>query len=265
MVQLTGTPNVVAPATVQTEDWTSSDDNIATVDGTGKVTGVDFGTVTITYTVTDNNGCSSSTSVMVTVQQPEMAVECNSNNIPDGSNSYDVNNCTDFGCVNIDNCMVEKEYTITNTGDCPLILDGTPAVVINGLNAGDFSVTLQPTSPVAASGGTTTFKIKFDPTATGIRTATVVISNNDADENPCTFEIQGTGSELLITQCPANIPLIEGCSTGAIATAGHPAYSETEQASDATEFAAEGGAYTNTCGTTTFKYIDTKLEPARRL
>ncbi|MBL7776193.1 MAG: choice-of-anchor D domain-containing protein, partial [Saprospiraceae bacterium] len=257
MVQLSGTPNVSGPATLQSQAWMSSDNGIATVDGTGKVTGVSYGTVTITYTVTDSYGCTGSSSVMITVQQPEMAVSCGATNIADGDNTPSTGECTDFGCVNIDNCMVENTFTITNSGDCPLVLDGAPAVVVNGIHAADFTVTLQATTPVAGSGGTTTFKIKFDPSATGLRSATVVISNNDADENPFTFEIQGTGSELLINTCPPTAN-IEGCNTDAIATAGHPAYSETEQTVSAAVFAAEGGVFTNTCGTTTFKYIDSK-------
>ena len=52
-VQLTST---VTPAeAAQTGTWTSSDDAIATVDSTGRVTAVAAGTVTITFTTTDGN------------------------------------------------------------------------------------------------------------------------------------------------------------------------------------------------------------------
>ncbi len=67
MTQLSGTPGVTAPATVQTEVWASSMPAVATVDNTGKVTGVAYGTSTISYTVTDSDGCSSSTTIVVTV------------------------------------------------------------------------------------------------------------------------------------------------------------------------------------------------------
>src|SRR5581483_292094 len=60
--------------------------------------------------------------------------------------------------------------------------------------AADFTVTTQPASPVAALNGTTTFVITFVPGAAGLRTATVSIANDDADENPYTFAIQGTGT-----------------------------------------------------------------------
>lgn len=52
-VQLTAT---VEPSdAAQTGTWTTSDDKIATVDSTGRVTGVNAGTVTITFTTTDGN------------------------------------------------------------------------------------------------------------------------------------------------------------------------------------------------------------------
>ncbi|MCB9315720.1 MAG: HYR domain-containing protein, partial [Lewinellaceae bacterium] len=258
MVQLTGTPN--APAGVQTENWSSSDNGIATVDGTGKVMGVSYGTVTITYAVDDNNGCSSSTSVMVTIEQPEMAVSCNSNNIPDGNAGYSESDCTDFGCVNIDGCTKVYTYTIANNGPCPLILDGTPAVLVSGGDEADFTVS-QPATTTIAPNSSTTFTITFDPSTTGMKATTVVIANNDSDENPYTFEIQGQGSELLIDLCPAdltdaNANALEGCGTDAILAAGHPAYNETEQTVAESVFTNEGGQFTNTCGTTTFKYVD---------
>ncbi|MFQ5630912.1 MAG: FlgD immunoglobulin-like domain containing protein, partial [bacterium] len=52
-------------------------------------------------------------------------------------------------------------------------------------------------SLVPANGGTTVFTIRFDPGAIGQRTATVSIDNDDADENPYDFAIQGTGTIVL--------------------------------------------------------------------
>jgi surface protein len=49
----------------------------------------------------------------------------------------------------------------------------------------------------------TTFQITFDPSAVGIRTATISIANNDANENPYTFAIRGTGvntTDLFVTR-----------------------------------------------------------------
>ncbi len=47
--------------------WSSSDVTIATVDGSGNVTGVSGGTATITYTVTSGAGCSATATIVNTV------------------------------------------------------------------------------------------------------------------------------------------------------------------------------------------------------
>jgi hypothetical protein len=45
-----------------------------------------------------------------------------------------------------------------------------------------------------AAAGSTTFQVTFTPSATGLREATLSIANNDGDENPYNFSIQGTGA-----------------------------------------------------------------------
>lgn len=89
---------------------------------------------------------------------------------------------------------IDKTYTIINYGDAPLELTGTPKVALSGANAADFSVTSQPSSPVAANGGTAEFTIRFNPSGSGERSATVTIENNDPDRHPFTFAIQGFGA-----------------------------------------------------------------------
>ena len=71
-------------------------------------------------------------------------------------------------------------------------MGASPYVTIGGANAADFTVTAIPTNSITA-GTSTTFSITFDPSALGLRTANVSIANDDTDENPYTFEIQGTG------------------------------------------------------------------------
>ncbi len=84
---------------------------------------------------------------------------------------------------------VVRTFTITNTGVDVLIISG---VTITGPDAADFSVTASPASTVAVS-GSTTFQITFNPSTDGVKNATVEIANDDADENPYTFAIRGTG------------------------------------------------------------------------
>ena len=45
-----------------------------------------------------------------------------------------------------------RDFTLTNSGDGELRLSGTPRVVLGGSNADQFSVTLQPTTPIPSSG-----------------------------------------------------------------------------------------------------------------
>lgn len=127
---------------------------------------------------------------------PEMAVEGNSVEILSGDDSPSTSDHTDFGSRDVDSATVSRIYTIKNTGSQELVLDGTPKVAISGSHAADFTVTSQPSSPVAATMGTTPFTVRFDPSDFGVRSATVSISNDDSDENPYTFDIQGTGIAL---------------------------------------------------------------------
>jgi hypothetical protein len=123
----------------------------------------------------------------------EIAIFGNGNEITSGDTTPSLTDDTDFGATIIGNILT-KTFTIENSGLDPLILTGaSPYVVISGANAADFSVSVIPSSSIAGSGGTTIFEITFQPSAIGIRTATISIANNDADENPYTFAIQGEG------------------------------------------------------------------------
>jgi hypothetical protein len=129
----------------------------------------------------------------VTIAAPaEMNVKGNGVSIVDGDITPSPTDCTNFGSTNVISGTVNCTYTIENLGGANLTLSGTPKVSISGANASDFSVTVQPTSPVAA-GGSTTFTVRFDPSATGTRVVTISIANNDSNENPYNFVIQGTG------------------------------------------------------------------------
>ena len=119
------------------------------------------------------------------------------NSIVDGDVTPSPADDSDFGSVPLTGSFNDNVFTITNSGAGILNLGGSPRVNIIGANPGDFVVTVQPTATVAASGGTSTFTIRFDPTAAGLRTATVSIQSDDSDENPYNFNIQGfSGPEI---------------------------------------------------------------------
>ena len=113
--------------------------------------------------------------------------------IPNGFDDPNGLNNTLFGATPIITDSPEKTFTIENVGLADLNLSGSTKIDIVGANPTDFIVTLQSASPVI-SGSTATFKITFHPLAAGLRTATVSIANNDPDENPYTFAIEGTGT-----------------------------------------------------------------------
>ena len=131
------------------------------------------------------------------VTQPEMDVQGNNVSIADGDNTPDLADHTDFGGVDVTGTnSVTRTFTIFNQntgGNGALNLTGTPKVTISGTNASEFTVTSPPTTPIAQA-NYTTFQVKFDPTGAGLRTAEISIANNDADEDPYNFSIQGTGA-----------------------------------------------------------------------
>lgn len=123
----------------------------------------------------------------------EINVQGNGTSIVSGDATPSTSDDTDFGSVLVTSGTISRSFTIQNSGKGPLYLTGSPKVAISGTNASDFTVTTQPVSPIAATSGTTTFTVLFDPSTTGARTATLSIINDDSDENPYNFNLQGTG------------------------------------------------------------------------
>ncbi len=123
--------------------------------------------------------------------QPEMNVQGNGVSISDGDATPSTTDHTDFGSADITGSTVDRTFTVQNLGTANITLSGTPKVSISGSNA--FSITTQPSSPIAPS-GSTTFVVHFAPSVLGTHAATISIANNDADENPYTFDILGMGA-----------------------------------------------------------------------
>lgn len=130
--------------------------------------------------------------LVILAGEPEINVTGNSVDIVDGDASPATADHTNFGSTSVGG-SISRTFTIENTGNGTLTL-GTEAVSLSGANASDFSVTSQPASTVAPS-GSTTFTVEFEPSASGTRTATLTIANDDADESPYTFAISGEGEE----------------------------------------------------------------------
>jgi len=127
------------------------------------------------------------------VLTPEIDLRGNSISIADGDNTPDLTDHTDFSSVSTLSGSVVRTFTIHNTGEGLLNLTGTPRVAISGTNAADFTVTSQPVAAIMNLNSSQTFQVTFDPSAPGLRSAEISITNDDSNENPYNFAIQGTG------------------------------------------------------------------------
>ncbi len=121
-----------------------------------------------------------------------MAVLGNGQAISDGDATPAVADGTDFGGLSLGQA-VTRTFTISNGGTADLTLTGSPLVSIGGPAAPDFSVVASPTTPLAP-GHTTAFQVRFTPSVSGTRAATITIANNAPGRNPYDFAIGGTAS-----------------------------------------------------------------------
>jgi hypothetical protein len=123
----------------------------------------------------------------------EIDIRGNSVSIASGDMMPNEGDHTDFGKINYQSGKISRTFTIHNTGNANLALTGgMPLVVIGGAHPGDFTIKSGPNILIGPKSNTS-FTIEFDPSEKGDRTATVSIANDDADENPYTFAIAGTG------------------------------------------------------------------------
>lgn len=157
--------------------------------------------------------------------EPEMRVLGNAVTISNGDAAPSTYDNTNFGTASTAAGIVTHTFTIQNTGAAALSLNGTPVVAVAGANASDFTVT-QPAGSSVAAGSSATFSVDFSPSAPGLRSATLSISNNDADQTPFTFALQGTGlaaAPIVTTQAATNIGTTTATGNGTITSLGYPA------------------------------------------
>lgn len=153
---------------------------------------------------------------------PDIAVLGNNTLILNGDTTPSISDYTDFGSANISGDTITHTFTISNSGLVNLLLTSSPLVTITGDTA-DFTLVVPPNTPVSP-GNTTNFQIKFDPIVLGLRTATLVIANNDPDESPYEFKVQGLScyANVTVTSIDNSGPstlrqaLADVCSDGTI-------------------------------------------------
>lgn len=149
--------------------------------------------------VNDGVANSAADQVSITINPiptPEIVIEGNSYSISDGDSSPSLADHTDFGSVvAVGAGAQDRTFTVRNAGAASLTY-GTPS--LSGPDAAQFALS-SGTGSTLAAGASATFTIRYSPSAVGLHTATVTLTNNDADENPFTFAISGTGSNTAPT------------------------------------------------------------------
>ncbi|MDF2452237.1 MAG: hypothetical protein K0S26_1741, partial [Bacteroidota bacterium] len=114
---------------------------------------------------------------------PEIDVQGNLVSIVDGATTATLTNHSDFGSQSVCAGSLSRTFTILNTGNLDLNLTNTTPVMLSGANAGDFTVTSQPSATTIIAGGSSTFVVEFNPSAAGTATAFISIGNDDANEH----------------------------------------------------------------------------------
>jgi hypothetical protein len=132
------------------------------------------------------------------VAEPEIGVRQGVTGIASGTGSYD------FGNVAVGSSSAEITFTVENLGMADLELNGTPLVVIGGVNPTLFTVTTQPDSPVPPSGAPCS--IVFSPSSNGAKRATVSIASNDAGRESY-LRVKGRGRSGARRASPKNAPI----------------------------------------------------------
>lgn len=140
----------------------------------------------------------------------EIDITGNAASVADGDTTPSLTDNTDFGSTPT-GVAVAKTFVVNNLGHAGSagtgysgILTTSGSVVISGPDAAMFTVTQQPATSLSPA-GTSNFIISFNPTSAGLKTAMISLVNNDYDENPYDFSIQGTGTSTSTPLLPGTI------------------------------------------------------------
>ena len=137
-------------------------------------------------TSTADSGSISSWTLVIETGKPEIAVEQ-----PPGTNLTDGSASIGFGDVAFGSSTSEFTFTVKNAASATDVLSAL-ALTKDGAAAADFTVSSLGATTLAA-GASTTFTVRFAPSALGLRSAAIHIASNDADENPFDITLTGAG------------------------------------------------------------------------
>lgn len=116
--------------------------------------------------------------------------------IPDNDVTPQGTDNTLFATVVVGNNQA-KNFRIENTGNS--VLNLTSITMVGG-NTTDFVVSGITLPTTVAAGASLDFTVTFSPSAAGIRNTTLTIANNDTNENPYNFVIQGNGTLVALVE-----------------------------------------------------------------
>lgn len=134
---------------------------------------------------------------------PIIQLWANDLRIPDGDTAPRREDNTDLGNANLVGQFTTVTFSIYNAGNQILRVSGFPRVSITGANAGDFTLVTDAAATVNPL-GVTTFTVRFDPSALGLRRATVTILSDDGTTPAYDFAIQGRGVQRPIVSVSGN-------------------------------------------------------------
>lgn len=166
------------------------------------------GTDQFDYTAGDGKGGTDTATVTVTVATtpdlaPEIDIRGNDVSIANGDIIPSAIDGTDMGSVESGSGSVSQVFYIHNIGSDTLVIHGAeigPDVFwvggqIGGELAAQFGLMLlAPIPNTVAPGDSLPIGVELFPSAPGKYPTTLIIHNNDADENPYNFVVQGTGT-----------------------------------------------------------------------
>ncbi|MBL9131145.1 MAG: choice-of-anchor D domain-containing protein, partial [Verrucomicrobiaceae bacterium] len=170
-----------------------------TFDATLTNEGAAAGGIVAAFTITSDDADESSFTLHLTanaavVPAPEIAVAKTAGNVDLTSGSLTPVN---FGNVSTA-ASTALDFTLANTGSASL--NGID-FIIDGPHSIDFHLIAENLSDVDG-GASASFQIEFEPSAAGVRQATLFIRSSDADENPFIIHLTGTGDatpEIAVT------------------------------------------------------------------
>ncbi len=116
-----------------------------------------------------------------------------------------------FGTLDVGTASAAQTLTITNYTSAAIALTGTTV-------SGDYSVTANTCPATLASKARCAIVLVFTPTASGVRTGSLVITTNDTKYSVLTVALTGNGVDFSVSVAPASGSAIAGLSVSPVAT-----------------------------------------------